>query len=80
MAGDLWQWAPPRGTFLGDVPWEMLTSGKSKRVAHTVHGQELVWGRRKSRALSKASRNLSNVSGRGTLGCKMCKNSFEMGP
>ena len=44
LAGDLWQLPPPRGTFLGEVPWEMLTSGKSRKVAHTVHGQELVWG------------------------------------
>ena len=44
LAGDLWQLPPPRGTFLGDVPWEMLTNGKSKKVAQTVRGQELVWG------------------------------------
>ena len=44
LSGDLWQLPPPRGTFLGEVPWEMLTSGKSRKVAHTVHGQELVWG------------------------------------
>ena len=44
VAGDLWQLPPPRGTFLGEVPWEMLTKGSSKKVAHTVHGQKLVWG------------------------------------
>ena len=44
VAGDLWQLPPPRGTFLGEVPWEMLTKGTSKKVAHTVHGQKLVWG------------------------------------
>ena len=44
MAGDLWQLPPPRGTFLGDVPWEMLTHGRSKKVAHTARGQQLVWG------------------------------------
>ena len=44
LAGDMWQLPPPRGTFLGDVPWEWLTQCKTKKVAHTVHGQELVWG------------------------------------
>ena len=44
LAGDLWQLPPPRGTFLGDVPWEWLTQSKTKKVAHTIHGQELVWG------------------------------------
>ena len=44
LAGDLWQLPPPRGTFLGDVPWEMLTHGKSKKVAHAARGQQLVWG------------------------------------
>ena len=44
LSGDMWQLPPPRGTFLGDVPWEWLTKSQSKKVAHTVHGQELVWG------------------------------------
>ena len=44
LAGDMWQLPPPRGTFLGDVPWEWLTHSKSKKVAHTIHGQELIWG------------------------------------
>ena len=44
LAGDLWQLPPPRGTFLGEVPWEWLTNSRSKKVAHTMHGQELVWG------------------------------------
>ena len=44
LAGDMWQLPPPRGTFLGDVPWEWLTNSKNKKVAHTIHGQELVWG------------------------------------
>ena len=44
LAGDMWQLPPPRGTFLGDVPWEWLTQSKSKKVAHTIHGQELIWG------------------------------------
>ena len=38
LAGDMWQLPPPRGTFLGDVPWEWLTKGTSKKVAHTIHG------------------------------------------
>ena len=48
LAGDLWQLPPPRGTFLGEVPWEWLTQGRTKKVAHTIHGQELVWGESKS--------------------------------
>ena len=44
LAGDMWQLPPPRGTFLGDVPWEWLTQCKTKKVAHTTHGQEMVWG------------------------------------
>ena len=44
LAGDMWQLPPPRGTFLGDVPWESLTQCKTKKVAHTIRGQELVWG------------------------------------
>jgi len=45
LAGDMWQLPPPRGTFLGDVLWEWLTQGKTKKVAHTIHGQELIWGK-----------------------------------
>ena len=44
VAGDMWQLPPPRGTFLGDVPWDWLTQGKTKKVAHTIRGQELIWG------------------------------------
>ena len=40
----MWQLPPPRGTFLGDVPWEWLMQCKTKKVAHTIRGQELVWG------------------------------------
>ena len=45
LAGDMWQLPPPRGTFLGEVPWEWLTQCKTKKVAHTIHGQELIWGK-----------------------------------
>ena len=44
LAGDMWQLPPPRGTFLGDVSWEWLTQCKTKKVAHTIRGRELVWG------------------------------------
>ena len=44
FSGDLWQLPPPRGTFLGEVPWEMLTKCSSKKLAQTIHGQELIWG------------------------------------
>ena len=44
VSGDLWQLPPPRGTFLGDVPWEMITKCSSKKLVQTIHGQELIWG------------------------------------
>ena len=44
LAGDMWQLPPPRGSFLGDVPWKRLTQCKTKKVAHTIRRQELVWG------------------------------------
>eukprot|EP00434_Breviolum_minutum_P017382 symbB.v1.2.015349.t1/scaffold1094.1/size138377/14 len=43
FSGDLWQLPPPRGTFLGDVPWEMITKASNKKLALTIHGQELIW-------------------------------------
>ena len=42
FSGDLWQLPPPRGTFLGDVPWEMITKASNKKLALTIHGQELI--------------------------------------
>ena len=44
FSGDLWQLPPPRGTFLGEVPWEMITKCSSKKLAQTIHGQALIWG------------------------------------
>ena len=44
FSGDLWQLPPPRGTFVGDVPWEMITKASNKKLALTIHGQELIWG------------------------------------
>ena len=44
VSGDLWQLPPPRGTFLGEVPWEMITKCSNKKLAQTIHGQELIWG------------------------------------
>ena len=46
LSGDLWQLPPPRGTFLGEVPWEMITKAGNKKLALTVRGQELIWGGR----------------------------------
>ena len=43
FSGDLWQLPPPRGTFLEDVPWEMITKASNKKLALTIHGQELIW-------------------------------------
>ena len=44
FSGDLWQLPPPRGTFLGEVPWELITTSSNKKLAQTIHGQELIWG------------------------------------
>ena len=44
FSGDLWQLPPPRGTFIGEVPWEMITKASNKKLALTIRGQELVWG------------------------------------
>ena len=44
FSGDLWQLPPPRGTFIGEIPWEMITKASNKKVALTIRGQELVWG------------------------------------
>ena len=45
FSGDLWQLPPPGGTFLGEVPWAMITQAASKKLALTIRGQELVWAR-----------------------------------
>ena len=44
FSGDLWQLPPPRGTFVGEVPWEMITKASNKKLALTIHVQELIWG------------------------------------
>ena len=44
FSGDLWQLPPPRGAFIGEVPWEMITKASNKKLALTIRGQELVWG------------------------------------
>ena len=44
FSGDLWQLPPPRGTFIGEVPWEMITKAGNKKLALTIRGQELIWG------------------------------------
>ena len=43
LAGDMCQLPPPRGTFLGDVPWEWLTQCKTKKVAHTIPSAARTW-------------------------------------
>ena len=45
LSGDLWQLAPPRGTFLGAIPAQMLRSkGVSTKLPHAAYGQQLIWG------------------------------------
>ena len=43
LSGDLWQLPPPRGTFLGQIPWQLLTSVSSKKLPLSLQGQHLVW-------------------------------------
>ena len=45
LSGDLWQLAPPRGTFLGAIPAQMLRNkGVSTKLPHAAYGQQLIWG------------------------------------
>ena len=45
LAGDMWQLEPPRGTFLGAIPAEMLRRrGQKTKLPHAAYGQRLVWG------------------------------------
>ena len=44
LSGDLFQLPPPKGTFLGDVPWDLLTGKKKTKQATALHGQTLLWG------------------------------------
>ena len=43
LSGDLWQLPPPRGTFLGQIPWQLLTHVHSKKWPLSLQGQQLVW-------------------------------------
>ncbi|CAK9052298.1 unnamed protein product [Durusdinium trenchii] len=38
LSGDLWQLPPPRGTFLGQIPWQLLTSVSSKKLPLSLQG------------------------------------------
>ena len=44
LAGDLYQLPPPRGTFIGDVPWQLLTGQPAARTPLSAQGQNLIWG------------------------------------
>ena len=43
FSGDLWQLPPPRGTFLGQIPWHLLTNTPSKKWPLSARGQQLMW-------------------------------------
>ena len=43
FSGDLWQLPPPRGTFLGQIPWQLVTGISSKKLPLSLQGQQLVW-------------------------------------
>ena len=44
LAGDLYQLPPPRGTFIGDVPWQLLTGQLRAKTPAAAQGQNLLWG------------------------------------
>ena len=44
LAGDLYQLPPPRGTFVGDVPWQLVTGKLARKTPVAAQGQELIWG------------------------------------
>ena len=44
LSRDLFQLPPPKGTFVGDVPWDLLTGKKKAKQATALHGQTLLWG------------------------------------
>ena len=44
LAGDLFQLPPPRGTFVGDIPWQMLVGRPTATSALAAQGQTLIWG------------------------------------
>ena len=47
LAGDLFQLPPPRGTFVGDIPWQMLIGRPTATSALAAQGQTLIWGGKK---------------------------------
>ena len=56
LAGDMWQLEPPRGTFLGAIPAEMLRRrGQKTKLPHAAYGRGLCGGDRR-----KAFRELQN--------------------
>ena len=44
LSGDLYQLPPPRGTFVGDVPWQFLTGKLAAKTPLAAQGQRLIWG------------------------------------
>eukprot|EP00435_Cladocopium_sp_Y103_P052258 s774_g16.t1 len=44
LAGDLYQLPPPKGTFLADIPWDLLAGRKASKQATGHQGQTLLWG------------------------------------
>ena len=44
LARDLYQLPPPKGMFLGDIPWDLVAGRKASKRATGHHGQTLLWG------------------------------------
>ena len=44
LAGDLFQPPPPRGTFVGAIPWQMFVGRPTATSALAAQGQTLIWG------------------------------------
>ena len=47
LAGDLFQLPPPRGTFVADIPWQMVVGKPTATSALAAQGQTLIWGGKK---------------------------------
>ena len=44
LAGDLFQLPPPRGTFVGDIPWQLIAGKPNTTTPLAAQGQALIWG------------------------------------
>ena len=57
LSGDLWQLPPPRGTFLGQIPWHLVTGVPSKKLPLSLQGQQIVWAFQRDKVAYTESQN-----------------------